>query len=467
VANLDTIPAITYSSNRTGSATARLSFSKKRIPTAVVPTRMYPLRAHPTQYRLATSTARFCVVPAGRRSGKTELAKRKLVKAAYAGTKFTDARFFAGAPTRDQAKRIFWNDLKAMIPRHLMAGSPRETELMIPLLNGSELHVVGLDVPERIEGTPWDGGVLDEFANMKAGGWGENIRPALSDRKGWCWFIGVPEGRNHYYDLAKRAQTGKDPDWAYFWWPSADILDPEEIASARRDLDELVFQQEYEASFINFEGRAYYPFLEATHAADLTYNPRALLALCFDFNVEPGVAAAIQEQTLPNGNEGTGVIAQVHIPRNSNTPAVCNKLLEIFAAHEGPVRCYGDATGGARGSAKVLGSDWDLIKAAFRGYFPGGLTYRVKEANPPERTRINAVNSRLKTSDGEIHMMVDRGEAPDVVRDFEGVQLLKGGSGEIDKKATPALTHWTDAIGYYVDYEFPIVRRVATGGSMF
>ena len=36
--------------------------------------------------------------------------------------------------------------------------------------------------------------VLDEFANMKEKAWGENVRPALSDREGWAWLIGVPAG---------------------------------------------------------------------------------------------------------------------------------------------------------------------------------------------------------------------------------------------------------------------------------
>ena len=431
-----------------------------------LPARLYPLRPHPVQRALVTSPARFKVVPAGRRSGKTEWAKRTVLKKALRGTKFPDARFFLGAPTRDQAKAIFWADMKQMVNRELLAEPPRETELLLRLVNGSEIYVVGMDKPERIEGRPWDGGVLDEIGNMKAGAWGENVRPALSDRKGWCWLIGVPEGRNHYYDLAKYAQSG-DPEWGYFTWPSSDILDPMEIAAAKRQLDELVFQQEYEASFVNFEGRAYYPFLEGTHTGSLAYNPAAPLALCFDFNVEPGVAAAVQEQTLPNGEEGTGVIAEVHIPRNSNTPAVCRKLLEIFAAHQGQVRCYGDATGGSRGSAKVAGSDWDLIKAELNPIFSGRISYRVKQANPAERARINAVNSRLKTADGVIHLMVDGHEAPQTVRDFEGVQLLKGGSGEIDKQADQRLTHLTDAIGYYIDYEFPIVRRIATGESMF
>ena len=445
--------------------------------------RLYPLRPHPEQRRLVESKARFKVVPAGRRSGKTERAKRQLIAAVYQAAidgEWPDPRFFAAAPTRDQAKAIYWNDLKAMVPRQLLAERPRETELMIKFVTGAELCVVGMDKPERIEGRPWNGGILDEFANMKPGAWGENVRPALSDRKGWCWLIGVPEGRNHYYDIAKMAGSGDDPDWDLFTWPSSDILDPEEIASAKRSLDPLVFQQEYEASFVNFVGRAYYPFLESSHCAPLfnRYNPRATLNFCFDFNVEPGVCAVIQELVLPGQFEkddngllmldspitGSAVISEVHIPRNSTTEAVCKKLLTDWNKHQGRVRCYGDATGGARGSAKVLGSDWDLIRGYLRDGMPNEslkgfgeqLQLMGKRSNPPERSRINAVNSRMRSGSGEIRMMVDPKHAPNVVKDFEGVRLLEGGSGEIDKKADPKLSHISDAIGYYIHQEFPI-----------
>ena len=439
------------------------------------PDRLYPLRWHAEQERLKTSTRRFCVVPAGRRSGKTELAKRRLVVAALTATGYADPRFFAAAPTREQAKAIYWADLKAMLPRRLVRDT-RETELTLRLWNGAEVCVVGMDKPERIEGRPWNGGVLDEFANMKGGAWGENVRPALSDRKGWCWLIGVPEGRNHYYELNSYALHAEDPDWDSFTWKSIDILDPAEVEAARRQLDPLTFAQEYEASFVNFEGRAYYPFQEATHCAPLAYNDRLPLVFTFDFNVEPGTAAVLQEQVMPGQYErgqdglvrldrpitGTGVIGEVHIPRNSNTPAVCRKLAADWGAHQGEVRCYGDATGGARGTAKVAGSDWDLIKAEMRGAFGDRVTFRVPAANPMERPRVNAVNTRLLAGDQTVRLMVDGKKAPNVVKDLEGVRLLAGGSGEIDKKATPLLTHISDALGYYIVREFPVVQQTAT-----
>lgn len=404
------------------------------------------------------SDARFHVVPAGRRSGKTERAKRKLIRHTLRGPKGRvyggTPRYFAAAPTREQAKRIYWADLKALMPRDLVVDIS-ETELRISTKVG-ELQVVGMDKPERIEGSPWDGGVLDEYGNMKPQAWGENVRPALSDRHGWCDLIGVPEGRNHYYDTYQEA--GDREDWARFTWPSADILPPEEVEAARRELDELTFQQEYEASFVSFEGRAYYPFTEADNVKPVRaqYDPGQPLGLCFDFNVAPGVAAVVQE----SGVYGTLVIGEVYIPRNSNTPAVCRKLVQDWGHHEGRVTCYGDATGGARGSAKVAGSDWDIVKQELRGVW-SDLRFDVPKANPAERSRVNAMNSRICAGDGTRRLYVDGQHAPHVVRDLEGVTLLEGGSGEIDKKADPALTHVADALGYYVERVHPVEKREA------
>jgi hypothetical protein len=439
---------------------------------AILPARWYPLRAVAAQLAYATSRHRFNVVPAGRRSGKTERAKRKLIRKGLTleGITHTDTpRFFAGAPTRDQAKRIYWDDLKKL-SRPWWQGRPSETELTIRLITGSELVVVGMDKPERIEGSPWDGGVLDEYANMKAQAWGANVRPALSDRNGWCDLIGVPEGRNHYYDsytaaLATMMEMGEKSEWGAFTWKSVEVLPASEVAQARNDLDALTFAQEYEASFVNFEGRAYYAFTDA-HKARLRerYNPRQPLIVCLDFNVAPGVAAVAQELPLPHGIIGTAVIGEVWIENNSNTPAVCRKLLLDWKDHTGRIEIFGDATGGARGTAKVEGSDWDLAKKILRmgdpqqqlAGFRDRVSFHVKEANPAERARVNAVNSRTTAIDGTRRLMIDPSAAPHVVRDLEGVRTLKGGSGEIDKKYDRKLTHITDALGYYLESRFPV-----------
>lgn len=422
------------------------------------------LRPHGTQLAYWNSCHRFNVVSAGRRSGKTERFKRKLVKKALMGTPYDTPKFFAAAPTYNQAKKIFWTDLKKLIPRNLMAGRPSESELIIRLVTGAEIHIIGMDRPERIEGTPWDGGGLDEYANMKANAWGENVRPALSDRQGWCDFMGVPEGRNHYYELDEYAKHemrkyGSSSEWGSYTWKSSDILPKKEIESARRQLDPLTFAQEMEGSFVNFQGLVYYTFNRDTHCAPLSYEPNDPLIIMLDFNISPGVAAIGQEMTLPSGEQGTGIIGEVYIPRNSNTVYVCNKIISDWSQHKGYVYVYGDATGGAGGSAKVLGSDWALVQSTLQPAFGSKLLLRYDKSNPRERVRINAVNARLCNTRKEIHMMIDPDKAPHVVRDFEGVSLLVGGSGEIDKRRSPELSHLSDAIGYYISKEFSVAAR--------
>jgi hypothetical protein len=445
------------------------------ISPTLLHTRWQPMRSHAAQAAYYTSTRRFNVTPAGRRSGKTEIAKRRLVRRAIRGSRFDRPRYFFGAPTWDQAKRIAWADLKRLVPKEAMRGRPSESELIIPLWHGGEIYLLGMDKPERIEGAPNDGGVLDEYGNMKEKAWGEHVRPALSDRDAWCDLIGVPEGRNHYYVTALKAQAdiaerGDDSEWGYHHWISADILPAKEIEAARRDLDELTFQQEYEASFVNFEGRAYYNFSDENKARLRDrYDPKQPLLICLDFNVAPGVAAIAQEMQLPSGVSGTGVIGEVYIENNSNTPAVCRKLLMDWGNHTGRVEVYGDATGGARGTAQTEGSDWDIAKSRLakgeqgvRG-FGSRVSFYIKSDNPAERARVNAMNSRIKAASGVRRLIVDPSAAPRVVRDLEGVRLLAGGSGEIDKKIDPKLTHISDAIGYYVDYRFPVAERGGWG----
>jgi len=482
-------------SNRTRSEAARERWRKTKDPNCphykksalsasnirrpVLPEQKYEfltsrwtfLRYHPEQYRLITKPARFNVNPAGRRSGKTELAKRKLVSAARKGTRFDDARFFAAAPTRDQAKRIYWDDLKRLVPKWVQPKPPNESDLIIYFYNGSIIQVLGMDKPERIEGSPWDGGILDEFGNMKKQAWGQNVRPALSDRQGWCDLIGVPEGRNHYYDLAKEAQANDSGEWDYFWWISADILPASEIDAAKKDLDELTYQQEYEASFVNFQGRAYYPYLDRTHCARIDYDPDQPLVFCFDFNVAPGVAVVLQEKQVYDigtkmpliGETITGIIGEVYIPRNSNTPMVCKKLISDWGSHRGRIMVYGDATGGAKKTSGIAGTDWDLVKKIlYNHYGQERVFFNVPAANPSERDRVNSVNSRLLTLSGKIRLMVDPRKAKYTAKDFEGVQLVEGGSGEIDKKKNPELSHLTDSVGYYIHREYP-VRKIEAG----
>lgn len=424
------------------------------------------LKYHHYQNFSFRSEARFNVCHSGRRSGKTEIiGKRKMVKKALIGGNFYDWKGCVAAPVRHQAKKIYWSDLKALVPREFKAKKPDESELIIYLKNGSEIHVVGMDRPERIEGMPWDHFLLDEFGNMKPTVWEENIRPALSDRKGTCDFIGVPEGRNHYYDLKQLAEEKRNKDWKVWHWHSDEILDSDEIEAAKRDMDELMFEQEYGGRFISFSGMAYYAFNEKIHVGKYRqfYDKTRPLILCFDFNVSPGVAVIVQEFgsdifDIPIGSSITAIIGEIYIPKQSNTLRVCRKIIDKYEDHEGIIICYGDSTGGAEGTAKISGSDWDIIKQQLYPHWGDRLYFKVPIKNPRERQRVNAVNSRLMTYSKNVRLVIDGKHAPKTVKDFEGVRVIDGSAGEIDKKSDKLLTHLTDAVGYYIHREYPVAK---------
>lgn len=345
--------------------------------------------------------------------------------------------------------------------------------MVIDFANGAQIVVTGLDRPARAEGVPIDLAIIDESADVREEAFVEHIRPGLSERGGRAWLVGTPQGRNHFWQWSQKAQEDTTDLWSFFTWPSSTVLDPAEIEIARAELDSRTFSQEYEASFLDATGRVYYGFRRELHAAEpLAYDPRLPLILCFDFNVAPGVCVICQEQTYRGSNPAvdvtksvTCVVDEIWIPTDSNTQRVCREIIERYGQHDLDVIAYGDATGGARGTAKVEGSDWDIVEKMLRPVFGqpymkpgrGDFEIRVPDANPRERVRINAMNSRLQSADGRVHLLVDP-RCKHTIMDVEGATYREG-TTEIDKKSSPMLTHLTDALGYYLNYEFPTTEH--------
>ena len=413
-----------------------------------LPDRWTVLDPHPEQMRLLSSPARWKVVAAGRRSGKTERAKRRLVEAALDPPTVDAPMFIACAPTRDQAKRIFWGDLKDLSPKKWVA-SVNETELAIRYRTGATIMVVGLDRPQRIEGIAIDGCVVDEIDECRPSAWTSSLRPALSTRgrPGWCWFTGRPKGRRLLYDLFEKAKT--TPDWDAFTWHSIDIIGAEEVDAARRDLDPRTFKQEYEAEFLSATGLVYYAFDRDKHLGDVRYVPSLPLVFAFDFNVKPGSAVAIQEQ-----NGITCVIGEVHIHDDSRSDLVCDRLRSMYAGHPGDVLIYGDPAGNAR-STVSQSNDWDIVKLELRKTFPRILDRVVRKA-PPIIDSVNSVNARMLNAAGDVRFAINAKAAPQTVRDLESVAWHEDKSTRDIDKSDLLRTHWSDALRYYIHEKHPI-----------
>lgn len=418
------------------------------------------LRQHPVQQRYLASRTRFNVVPAGRRSGKTMCSKRRLVRKAMSATGLEEGTLFvACAPTQQQAKRLYWRDLRTMTPEWFMASRPSKSELQIELKNNAIIMVAGLDEPARIEGVPIGHIILDEVANMRAEAWPEHIRPALGDTRGSADFIGVPEGRNHYWDLYDLACRDTRGEWATFHWFSSDILPKEEIDSWKATMDARTYRQEAEGSFETWGGRLYYDFNKAEHCRHLEHDPNLPLIFCFDFNVSPGCCVVAQEFPATfdsSGNvsrhEFTGVIGEVWIPDDSNTVLVCKRLIEDWGYRHKTERviCYGDPTGGARKTSGIDGTDWALIRRMLSPEFRGFSIKKRAPGLPAVRDRINAMNARIKSIDSTVRLRIDPEKAKNTVRDLDSMAAEDDGSESPPDKWSG---HLSAALGYYTEFE--------------
>lgn len=424
--------------------------------------RWYKLKDHPVQLALMAavpSGIRFPLVPAGRRSGKTERFKRFLVKqaTAYSGP------YFAAAPTHAQAKKIFWDDLKAFTLSSMHSRRPSESDLIIYLENGSEIHVIGLDKPQRIEGIPWTGGGIDEFADVKPDAWEANILPALNtvnptmpDYRAWCWLLGVPDGLNHYYDLCQQAETGQDPNFRVFHWKSAEILPPDVMDAMKRAMSPKQFKQEFEASFETASGRIYEDYGKHNQTS-ATIEPHEQLMWMHDQNFTP-LSSAIGVRR--NNGADLYLLDEIVLTSAISRQAAV-EFVERYKGHKNKhVLIYGDPAGKA-GEKHGHASDYTDIEAVLKA---AGWRYtrKVKPAHPAIKDRQNAVRAKILTASGDSSLFVNPVTAPWCHKGLATVQLQEGSTFQEDQKNQ--YQHITTAIGYCVDVEWPAKGRFSYEG---
>ena len=192
-------------------------------------------------------TKRWACLVAHRRAGKTVAAVNDMIRAAamYQGPY---GLFAYVAPYRSQAKAVAWQYFKD--GAHPIIQSVNEQELTITLINGSQIRLFGADNADAMRGMGYSGVYADEYGDWKPSVWGNVIRPALSDKNGWCVFGGTPKGRNQFYDIYELA-TRNPSEWFLLRLPASTsgILPASELAAAQAQLTEDQYQQEYECSF--------------------------------------------------------------------------------------------------------------------------------------------------------------------------------------------------------------------------
>ena len=389
------------------------------------------------QTTVINSGARFRVLVTGRRFGKTYLAINEIAKFASQPNK----KVWYVAPTYRQAKTICWSELKDKLIKHKWVKGINHSDLTITLRNKSTITLRGSENFDALRGVGLDMVIFDEFSDINKEAWYEVLRPTLSDTNGHALFCGSPRGFGNWsYELFKMGETNKE--WESFKYTTLEggQVPDTEIEQAKQDLDIRTFQQEYEATFVNYSGMIYYNFSRDKNLID-KYNRNSLvLHIGLDFNVDPmcAVVSVIE-------NEKVIVIDEIQI-YSSNTNEMCEEINNRYKDKK--IVVYPDPS--ARQRKTSAGGLTDL--AILKNF---GLEVKCRNTAPLVRDRINSVNAKLKNVAGKNNLFI-LNSCKNVIKSIER-QIYKEGTHIPDKDS--GFDHMNDALGYLIEFNFPIKRN--------
>lgn len=195
---------------------------------------------HPAQEQILAEAQRWNVLQCGRRFGKTTLGVDRAVDPTLDGQ---PVGWFA--PTYKLLDEA-WRDVRSALAEIVVAADKQQRRL--ELLTGGVIEFWSLDHPDPGRGRKYARVIVDEAGIVRDLEliWTQAIRATLTDLKGDAWFLGTPKGCGYFHRLYVRGQQG-EADWASWRFATVDnpYIDPGEIESARRELPELAFRQEF------------------------------------------------------------------------------------------------------------------------------------------------------------------------------------------------------------------------------
>lgn len=204
-------------------------------------------KLHRAQRQVVLEAKRFNVVACGRRFGKTELGKERLIN----GLRYAQPMAWF-APTYRMMLEV-WREVSAML---LPISTPRVKEQRIDVHNGSVIEFWSLDSPDVARGRKYRRIIIDEAAMIPqlSTVFNNVMRPFLADYLGDAYFLSSTRGRNDFYYLFQRHKN--ESEWGAWQFPTSanPYIPPPEIEAMRRDMPERSYRQEILAEFVDDGG---------------------------------------------------------------------------------------------------------------------------------------------------------------------------------------------------------------------
>jgi len=392
------------------------------------------------QYEVSSSKKRFRVLISGRRFGKTYLCITEMMK--YASQ--PNQQIWYVAPTFKMAKEICWSNLKEMLNQFNWIEDINETTLTIRIRKtNSTISLKGADNYDALRGTGLNFLILDEFADIDKRTWFEVLRASVSDTLGNVLMCGTPKGYGNWaYEMYLKGK--QDNQWSSFQYTTVQggMVSKDEIEQAKLDIDIRTFRQEFEGTFENYAGAVYYNFHPVDSVVDKKIDWAKPLHIGVDFNIDPMSACVSQIE-----KDKIYVIDEIVI-YGSNTDELVQEIRDRYGS-KSQIICYPDPASRQRKTSAGGRTDLSILQNA-------GFKVKVKHKHPSIRDRVNAVNSKLKDSNGNRYIFISK-SAKIVIKGLTR-QVYKENTNIPDK--TDGTDHMNDALGYFIDYVKPLTSNI-------
>ena len=308
---------------------------------------------------------------------------------------------------------------------------------------------------------------MDEIRDSSRLMW-SNLNSRLRDKNGplTMMLTTTPAGRQHWaYQVFFENPI---PNYSNFCLRTRDNhYLPENYANnVEAVVGKTMAAQELEGMWINATNSACFEFDRLKHVKEVSLSKDLPLILSADQNVNPMAATIIQ---FNKGKREVVVIDEIWIENNATTQKISQEFISRYAAWEGDVQFYCDATSNKR---NTLGSpnDIEIMRQTLKSRFPSvrnGSDGRIRR----QFDGIIAVNALLNPLIGEPRLKISP-KCKYLIRDLEGLQWKPGtqsidkgkpGTQSIDKENNPLLSHSSDTLRYVIAQNFPVMGDAISG----
>ncbi len=418
------------------------------------------------QAKFLAMPQKFCAFVAGYGSGKTWVGCCSLAKHFYEHP-CVDAGYFA--PTYPQIRDIFYPTIEEALYDWGLSVQIKTGDHEVYIYRGRKfLGLVkcrSMDNPGTIVGFKIGKALVDEIdllpmkkaqfvwrkilARMRFKG--ENLDNGID-------VTTTPEGFRFVYNQFVK-QVREKPELAKRYGiiqastrDNAANLPEDYIDSMIESYPPELIDAYIDGQFTNLQtGTIYKQFSRNTNACnDVVTEADTVLHIGMDFNV--GKMAAITHVKRNNLPRAVDEIVNAY-----DTPDMIKRIKERYWRFNGrdyertkQIRVYPDSSGDSRKTVNASETDLQLLRQA-------GFVVCAPNANPPVKDRINSMNAMFCNATGERRYLVNTQKCPSYTDALE--QQAYADNGEPDKST--GHDHVNDAAGYYIRYEFPVIKPFA------